>query len=80
MERRHISVNGRATLAEAVSMDRDWALTFSAVDKLIEIVSSLSDDDLEAARLLAGHLDEAATCALIRRDMERDKANRSATT
>lgn len=67
-KRRGISVSGRMTLAEAVAEDHDWALTLTAVDRLIAAMSSLSDADLEAARLLAGHLEEAIICVLIRRD------------
>ena len=67
---------GRRTLAEAVSEDRDWALRFSAEDRLIEVLGALSDPDLEAARLLAYHLDEALACVQIRRDMNHDAEKR----
>jgi hypothetical protein len=67
-KRRGVSEAGRATLAGAVSLDWDWAMPFSSVDRLIAAMEGLSDADLEAARLLAGHLEEAITSVLIRRD------------
>lgn len=70
-ERRVISVPGRATLAEAVSMDHDWGLPFSAVDLLIEALGPMSDEDLEGAYMLAHHLKEAVACVQMRRDAEK---------
>lgn len=71
MERREISDAGRASLAAAVSTDRDWNLRASAEDTLIEALGSLSDDDLEAAAIAAHILTEAVACVLIRRDTQK---------
>jgi hypothetical protein len=67
-KRRGVSPPGRAALAAAVSIDHGWDLPMSSVDLLIAAVENLSDADLEAAHLLAGHLEEAINCVLIRRD------------
>lgn len=65
---RRLSNAGRALLAEAVEIQHDWDLPASSFDMLIDALANLSDDDLEAAHLLAYHLHEAVTCLLIRRD------------
>lgn len=65
----HVSPDGRAVLAAAVSDDRNWSLAASAEDALIESLDALSDSDLEAAVLLARHLTEAIACVHLRRDM-----------
>lgn len=75
-QRRGITPAGRETLAAAVSADRDWGLPHSAVDRLVETLNGLTDADLEAAQLLAGHLDDAIAYLLIRRDMQRDQQQR----
>lgn len=68
-DRRAVSDPGRQALAAAVSLDHDWALPASGHDKLMETLGEMSAADLEAAALLAGHLQEAITCLLIRSDM-----------
>lgn len=70
--RRGITPAGRDRLARAVAIDWDWSLPASSVDKLIEALDMLSPEDLEAARLLAYHLDDAVACLQIR-DMTRRK-------
>ncbi len=68
MSRRVVSSAGREQLARAVQIDHDWSLRFSSEDRLIEAVGGLSDDDLEAAYLLAQYLEAAIACVQIRRD------------
>lgn len=72
-DRRAVSDDGVAILVRAVGINHDWSLRFSSEDLLIEAVSAMSDDDLEAAYLLAGYLQEAITCVQIRRDMQREQ-------
>jgi hypothetical protein len=64
---RRVSDAGRAALAAAVSDGWDWSLSASSEDRLIGRLDVLSDDDLQAARLLVRHLDEALACIAIRR-------------
>jgi len=64
---RRVSAAGRELLAAAVTIDHDWSLTFSSVDMLIEAVHDLTDEDLEAAYVLASHIREAIACVEIRR-------------
>lgn len=71
LPRRRVSPAGQQSLTAAVSIDHDWSLPASSVDKLIEAVAGMSDDDLEAASLLVQSLGEAITCNLIRRDTAR---------
>ena len=73
---RRLSNVGRALVTGAVEIRHDWDLPFSSVDMLIDALGSLSDDDLEAAHLLASHLREATCCLLIRRETARDEARR----
>jgi hypothetical protein len=60
--RRVVSPEGREVLVDAVRIEHDWALPASSVDKQIEALSALSDDDLEAAYLLTQHMTEAIAC------------------
>lgn len=75
-KRRAVSAAGRATLSEAVADDWDWALPASSVDRLIAALSDLSDEDLEAAHLLAHHLRDAVACLLMGRDAEKRETTR----
>jgi hypothetical protein len=74
MTRKAVSESGREALRQAVSIDHDWSLRFSSEDMLTEAMGGLSDEDLEAASLLAHYLAEAIACVQIRRDMEKDRA------
>jgi hypothetical protein len=74
--RRYISGPGRQQLALAVSVEHDWDLPASGHDKLMAALDSMSFEDLEAAHLLAYHLQEAIACQLIRHDMARDRARK----
>lgn len=68
--RRSVSEAGREILAAAVAINHDWSLRFSSEDMLIDAVKDLSDEDLEAAAMLAYYLQEAIACNQIRRDTE----------
>jgi hypothetical protein len=76
--RRHVSEAGRQQLARAVQIDHDWDLPASSEDKLIAALGDLTDADLEGAYLLACRMKDALTCVQIRRDMDADKAAKSA--
>lgn len=74
--RRGLSRVGRRILATAVSMNHDWGLPTSAEDLLAGMVADLSDEDLEAAYLLAHHLRSAIACVRIDRQMATDPQTR----